>query len=116
MRARFILLILSALLVRLAGADLSGAWTLDLDPDFGGNPDTVECQIKQEGTSLSIQCGAGSPSKGEVHDRKVSFEIKTGVRDELIAVFTADLDERETTMKGTWRLQDRRGRFSATKR
>ena len=50
----------------LAAADLSGAWTLNLDPDFGGEPDSVACTFTQDGVKLTIRCGAGAPGDGEV--------------------------------------------------
>jgi len=30
-------------------ADLSGRWTLTFDPDFSGNPASVDCTFKQDG-------------------------------------------------------------------
>jgi hypothetical protein len=108
------LLMSTALVVALGAADLSGVWTLELDPDFSGNPDSVACSFRQDGSKLAIQCG-GASNRGEVHDRRVTFQIKTGLKNELTATFTADLDEKGTAMKGTWRLQDQTGNFSATK-
>jgi hypothetical protein len=103
----------------LAAADLSGVWTLDLDPDFGGERSSADCTFKQEGAMLTIQCGSGAPGSGEVHERNVSFQMKTGPHDELTAFFAASLDEKGTSMSGTWRLatpeKPLTGNFSARK-
>jgi hypothetical protein len=104
------------LVVSVAAADVSGVWTLDFEEDFGGHPGTSDCTFKQDGRRLTVQCGkAATASSGEVNDLHVSWETKTGVHDESTARFTADLDQRGTTMKGTWQLPDRKGKFSATK-
>jgi hypothetical protein len=50
----------------LAAADLSGTWSLELDPDFSGNQDTVGCGFAQDGNKLAIKCG-GSDIAGEVN-------------------------------------------------
>ena len=103
-----------------AAIDISGVWTVHLDPDFSGNPDTVECRFKQDDTTFTVDCG-GAPSSGKVEGQKVTFEIKTGSQNELTATFVADVDRDATTMKGTWRLVDENkkemnGRFDATKK
>lgn len=36
------------------GKDMSGEWLIDLDPDFGGRPDTINCTFKQEGPTLRL--------------------------------------------------------------
>jgi hypothetical protein len=113
------LLVSTVLTATLAAADLSGVWTLDFDPDFGGERSTADCRFKQERAMLTIQCGSGAPGSGEVHDRSVSFQMKTGPHDELTAFFTASLDEKGRSMSGTWRLatpeKPLTGNFSARK-
>jgi len=101
-------------------ADLTGAWTLDLDPDFGGIRSTVDCTFKQDGTNLTVDCGNGPTIAGQQDGRKVTLRVKTGQNNELTASFIGDLDARETTIAGTWQLTDsdgkREGKFTATKR
>ena len=102
-------------------ADVSGVWTLNFHPDLGGEPSTTDCTFRQKGTRLTIQCGRGAPSTGNVHGQRVTFVTKTGLHGELQATIEADLNADATTMKGTWRLvdqdkKDRRGTFNATKR
>lgn len=119
-KAACALLILPFVFAVLTAADLSGAWTLNLDPDFGGNPDSVECTFKQDGNHLNIQCGSGSPITGEVDGQKVTFQFPTGQHNELTATFVGDLDQSAKMMKGTWHLVDANkkdvmGRFDAKK-
>ena len=49
--------LLAVLGTTLSAADLSGRWTLNLDPDFTGNPDTLYCTLKQTGEELVLECG-----------------------------------------------------------
>jgi len=114
MRALFALLI-----VLWAATDLTGMWSLDLKPDFGGNDDNIGCSLQQQGEKLTVNCGAGPNISGEVRGRTVTLLIKTGPKNELVARFVGELDESETTIEGTWRLEDdtgkREGRFTAKK-
>jgi len=99
-----------------AFADLTGSWQLHLDPDFGGEDDTILCTFAQDGRKLTIRCGSGLPLVGEVNGDKVTFEAKTGPQSQFTAVFTAVLDDRAGTMKGTWHLDGgelRDGKFDA---
>src|SRR5437899_12300958 len=66
-----------------AAADLTGVWTLDLDPDFGGVRDAVECTFKRDVEVLTADCGDGPAITGEVSDQKVTFRVKTGRNNEL---------------------------------
>jgi hypothetical protein len=115
----FVLSLAIAAVVCVTAAGLSGAWTLELDPDFGGNPDTVECTFRQNGPKLTIACGGGPTISGEVDRARVTFSVPTGRNNELRAMFTGDLDPREITITGTWQLTDdagkRNGKFTARK-
>ena len=113
-------LIAVALLTMLGVAtDLTGMWSLDLKPDFGGNDDNIGCSFQQQGDKLTVNCGGGDPSPGEVHGRNVTLRFKTGRRNELVATFVGELDQAETTIEGTWHLEDengkRGGKFTAKK-
>lgn len=101
--------------VTLAAADLTGAWTLRLMPDFGGEEDSVECRFTRQQGNLSIDCGDGPNIAGEVSGARVTFRMKTGPRNELTATFEGTLDQEETTLTGTWRLEMREGKFVARK-
>lgn len=49
-------------------ADLSGQWTLRMDPDFTSNQGPpVDCTFMQQGADLTVKCGTGSEMKGKVH-------------------------------------------------
>jgi FAD/FMN-containing dehydrogenase len=97
-----------------------------LDPDFGGRPDTINCTFKQDGQQVTGGCGhdasgAGAALVGEVKDHVLSFQIKTGRRNELTATFTAMLNDAASTMKGEWHFvddqqQDHQGKFSGRKK
>lgn len=120
MRLMATLLMLALLETSAAAADLSGAWRLHLDPDFGGNDDTIPCKFVQEDRKLTIDCGgSGPPITGEVNGTAVRFDVKTGRQNEWTAVFTGTLDEAANTIKGTWRLDAggdvRDGKFDATR-
>jgi hypothetical protein len=100
-----------------AAADLTGTWQLHLDPDFGGEDDTIVCTFTQDGGKLTIRCGGGLPLIGDVNRDKVRFEGKTGPQNEFTSVFTGVLDDQAKTMKGTWHLdmgrEVRDGKFDA---
>jgi hypothetical protein len=116
--ARCVLSVLTVVSL-LAATDLTGQWSLDLKPDFGGNNDSIGCSFLQKEEKLALDCGAGPNIAGEVHGRAVTFVVKTGRNNELSATFTGELDQKETTIDGTWKLIDRagtrQGRFTATK-
>jgi hypothetical protein len=103
----------------VAAADLTGRWSLELEPDFSGNNDTLSCSFVQDGEKLTNNCGAGPNISGEVQGRQVTFRVPTGRSGEFTAVFVGTLDTREITISGTWELMDRnsnrQGKFTATK-
>ena len=118
MKKLFLALMLTTTFVAsLGAADLSGAWTLELNPDFSGNPDQIECTFKQNGPTLTIACDGGPAISGDVDRSRVTFAVPTGRNNELRALFTGDLDPRELTITGTWELADdagkRNGKFTA---
>jgi hypothetical protein len=106
--------ILMMSLLLAPSADVSGVWTLDFDPDFSGNRGAADCTFKQEGRKLNVTCG-GVPTTGAVEGQRVNFEVKTGKNNELTARFVAALDAKGTRMTGTWRLQGKNGKFTATR-
>jgi hypothetical protein len=106
------LLVLCALLgywTLAAAANLTGQWSLDLMPDFGGNNDNVGCSFRQDGEKLTLNCGAGPNIIGEVQGRKVTLRVPTGDKNELVGILVGELDEREATISGTWKLANDRG-------
>ena len=112
-------LILPILFVaRATATDLTGAWTFEWNPDFGGkHPSSHECQIKQTGETLSIQCDEQAMN-GKVHGKTVTFEHTTGLKNELKATYKVTLDQRGTTMTGSWHLSagaTKNGKFVARK-
>jgi hypothetical protein len=115
-------LLIAALLMGLipsvsaASDEVTGVWTLDFEQDFGGHPGTSECAFKQDGHKVAVRCGKDpTTSTGEVNDRRVTWETKTGLHREITATFAADLDPQSKTMTGMWRLPDREGKFTARK-
>jgi opacity protein-like surface antigen len=98
-------------------ADLSGRWTLTLDPDFSGNPSTVDCTFKQDGSKLTVDCG-GAAIAGEVDGQKVTLRFLTGKDASLTATLTGELNQAATTLTGMWHLsapENRDGKFEAKK-
>src|SRR6266850_8286937 len=101
----------------LAAADLSGVWSLELDPDFSGNPDTVGCGFAQSGNKLAIRCG-GAEFAGEVNNEQVTWQFMTGPKSATTATFRGVLDSEGKSISGTWHLASdppRDGRFKASK-
>src|SRR5438128_6988414 len=94
-----------------SGVNVTGAWLVDLDPDFGGNPNTIGCTFKQDGQQLTGGCGDGAgepeaPLVGHVEGEKLTFEFKTGRRNDQSATFTATREGKATAMKGEWHFLD----------
>lgn len=114
-----LLLVLATLLVApIAASDLTGAWTFEWNPDFGGqHPNSHECQITQQGDALTIRCDEQT-MKGKVRGKTVTFEHKTGLKNELTATYKVTVDEKGTSMTGSWHLsapENRNGKFEARK-
>src|SRR3989442_10483773 len=106
------------LCARLAAADLSGVWTLSWEPDFGGNFDTYDCTFKQSDRTLTVTCREDPPIAGEVNGQKVTLRFKAGRDGSQTATLTGDVDQRGTTITGTWHLsepENRDGKFVARK-
>jgi hypothetical protein len=99
---------------QVKAANVTGAWLLDLDPDFGGHQDTIGCTFKQDGQNVTGECGHDSDPKarlvGHVEDDMLTFEFKTGRRNEQTATFMAKLEGQASTMKGGWRFVDEQGK------
>jgi hypothetical protein len=101
-----------------AATNLTGAWTFEWTPDFGGqHPTTHECQLTQRGEALTIQCDEQT-MKGKVHGSTVTFEHTTGLKNEITATYKVALNNDGTKMTGSWHLSDgpyRDGTFRAHK-
>jgi hypothetical protein len=103
---------------RIATPDLTGAWTFEWNPDFGGQrPNTHECQIAQQREALTIRCDEQTMT-GRVRGKTVTFEHKTGLKNELTATYEVTLDAKGTSMAGSWHLsapENKNGTFKARK-
>ena len=117
--------ILSVFVASLGAADLTGSWTLEFQTDNSTNLYTGECAFKQEGDRLTGSCGSGQstpvPVTGSVKGSSAMFQFRTGLDAGFTASFSGQLDEQETSMKGSWRFVDQEGnkgegQFTATKR
>lgn len=113
------LVLLPILLAAPMGAtDLTGAWTFEWTPDFGGqHPSTHECQITQQGRNLTIRCDA-QEMKGSVKGKTVTFEHTAGLKKELTATYKVTVDDKGTAMTGSWHLsapENKSGKFEAHK-
>ena len=60
----------------VAAVDLSGVWTLSWQPDFGGNDDAYDCNLKQTGQAVTLTCGDNPPITGEVDGEKITVWFK----------------------------------------
>lgn len=119
-KALVVLGVLMAVSTPVIATDLTGQWSLQLRPDFSGHDDAVGCSFLQEKEKLTLNCGDGPNITGEVKGRNVTFHFVTGPNNDAVATYTGELDRRETTIAGTWRLTSnnqgpREGKFLATK-
>ena len=114
-----------ALFVTLAAADVSGTWALEFQREDRPELYQGDCSFKQEGDRLSGSCIAGFeslvPVTGSVKGTTVTFRYTTGLDTGSTLTFSGQLDEHETSIKGTWRFVDPQGNegggtFTATKR
>ena len=106
-RALSVLCLLLACWTPVAAANLTGLWSLELMPDFGGTDDNVGCSFLQDGDTLTLNCGFGPPYiTGEVQGRTITLRVPTG---DKVAMMVGELDEREATISGTWKLANDRG-------
>ena len=103
-----VLLGLFGLVASAAAADLTGAWRLDLSPNFSGEGQTLLCTVKQADVTLSADCEGGQFT-GKMEGSKVTLQVKTGLNSELTATFDGTVNEAGTAISGKWRLPDSRG-------
>jgi hypothetical protein len=120
MRLRLLLLALVTFSTTLSAADITGTWRVSFLPDFGGNNDTKDCTFRQDGRQLSVKCWEGTPPvSGQVMDRHITFDVKTGRNNEFTVHFMGTMDAQGTTIKGSWHLvmnaQPKDGDWEATK-
>lgn len=114
-----LLVLLTVLFVGPMGAaDLTGAWTFEWKPDFGGqHTATHECHITQQAQILTIRCDEQT-MKGKIRGKTVTFEHTTGLKNEFTATYTLTLDDKGTGMTGSWHLsspEKKSGKFEAHK-
>jgi hypothetical protein len=98
---------------------LSGRWTFDMEPDFRGNRSTVECDVQQRSTSITVKCGEGVEMRGVVEGRSLTFSTPPMTEEGLVATYKATSNEEGTRLQGKWALiggvLDEEGRFTATR-
>ena len=100
----------SVLLTAIAG-QVSGAWTLTFDPDFGGtHGTTAECTFVQKDGALTGTCGDSAPITGEIEGTTVRLHGKTGLKNEYTVTFEGVLDQLASTITGSWNLVDEAGK------
>jgi hypothetical protein len=92
--------------VSLVAADMTGAWTFNMN-DFSGHPRTFDCTFRQQGAELTGVCGEeGDSAKitGTVKGVEVNFQHQTGRKNEITAYYSGSLNEAATSLKGKWRV------------
>ena len=106
-------------------ADLSGTWALEFEQDKNSPLYQADCSFKQEGAQLSGSCLSGFESivtvRGNVQPPAVTFQFRTGTDSGTQTTFSGQLDDQETSIKGTFRFVDARGNtgqgtFTATRK
>jgi hypothetical protein len=90
-----------------------------MNPDFRGNPSTIECTIGQDNKTVRVRCGQVVEMVGEIVGNRVTFSTPPLTKDHLVASYTAHVDDRGTSLDGEWTLTggvlNERGRFRAAK-
>jgi hypothetical protein len=110
---RRFLFVAAALLAtaRLAAADISGQWALNI-VDKDATHRHASCTFVQAGARLSGFCGPekgeGVSLTGEIHDAEVSWEVEGGPS------YRATLDQTQRFLRGTF-SGDGEGLFTAMK-
>ena len=103
-----------AIVLPVAAADVSGNWTFS--GDVVGNPISMKCMLKQEGTKVTGTCAhegrPASPTTGTVEGDTVTFSHAVDVYD---LTFTATVDAAGKSMKGSIAVANVEGTFSGTK-
>jgi hypothetical protein len=120
MARRLSALIVVPMLWAALADQVTGDWTLAFDPDFGGRPGTsVECTFTQDGERLTGRCGESAAITGQVKGRAVTFQARTGLKNEHTATFDGTLDRSAQTIAGSWTFVDQDGKhdgkFTATR-
>jgi hypothetical protein len=118
--------VLCALLVStVEAADVSGRWALEFQQDASGPLYVADCVWEQDGNRLAGSCTSGFESivtvRGTVQDRGVTFQFKTGTDTGRSMSFSGTLNDKGSSLNGTWRFVDEKGNtgsgtFIATKR
>ena len=115
----------SPVVAQRAARNMTGEWLINLDPDFGGRPDTISCTFKQENLELTGSCkNDGAPSAaplvGEVKDLAVTFQFPRIIKGTATATVTGVLNEDASTLQAEWHYvedgKDHRGKFSGNRR
>ena len=113
--------VVAGLFVGLLAADMSGTWTLKFEKDFSGHPASHECTLQQQGEKLSGTCDEAKIT-GQVKDGKVTFEHKTGKKNDIVVHYTGVVNKEGSFMKGAWQFVDptdkkeKTGRFAFERR
>jgi hypothetical protein len=114
-----LLFLVTILLTPASAADVSGVWDLTM-VWAADSKSTGVCTFSQAGEKLSGTCGDPDkfPLTGEVKDRQVSWEFDVAQDGNNASMkFTGELDEAETTIKGTCQIVGARdGTFTLKKR
>jgi hypothetical protein len=104
---------------RTEHTDLAGKWTFKMDPDFRGNPASVDCSVRQQRADIVVRCGSGAEMKGQAQGATVTFQTSPGANGPLVT-FTAAMDDPGRSLRGTWQVSGSTvrtsGRFEARKK
>jgi hypothetical protein len=120
--------LITALAIILAQAPaprgVTGHWKLTMDPDFRGNPATVDCQLKQDANKVVVKCdngsGGGSDMAGAINGRTITWRTPPAPgKPYLVATWTGEIDQAGVTITGTWHFtletEVLNGKFKAKK-
>jgi hypothetical protein len=114
-----LMLFLVALLTPTSAADVSGVWDLTMVWS-ADSKSTGICTFSQAGEKLSGTCGDPDkfPLTGELKDRQVTWQFDVAQNgNNARMIFTGELDEAGTTIKGTCQIVGARdGTFTLVKK
>jgi len=98
---------IAVLSVAMSDASVSGVWDLEMRWP-GDRQSTGACTFEQDGRTLTGTCGGSDKFAitGEVDDRRLTWQFdveQNGNKGRMM--FSGELDEAGTTIKGTCRIQ-----------
>ena len=109
-----------ALSVGVAAPELPGSVTMNLNPNFGGVDEELDCAVEQTGHADRQLRRRWPLLTGKLDGTNVTLRVPTGANNEVTVTFIGTLNPAGTIINGMWHLPqpagERTGKFALTKR